>query len=271
MVQNKVALFNNRSLERALSILCAFSKETQSLSLAQLSEAVKLPKTTVLRLCSTLTEFGFLYYDQQAGRYSLGLKLLVLGSVVNSTFFLTKVASPYLDELQTKTGKTIFLAIFHQDEIVYIDKKEDPKNQVRFASEVGTRRPPYFGMFGQIFMAHLPEPEVDRILEKHPLAAVTRKSITDPALFKEKLCLIRNNGFLIEEGEAIDGVTGISAPVLDFSGKPVAAVGVSFISSSEDENGKSAIIKEALDTAREISRRLGYTYQVAPIQVRISQ
>lgn len=259
MENRKEKPFYNRSLERALHILCAFNQETQTLTLTQLSEIVGLPKTTVVRLCATLMEFGFLQYDPQTNQYSLGLKLFELGSVVYSTFSLRTVASPYLTQLQLKVGKTVFLGVLQDDEVVYIDKKEDQRNPILFASSVGTRRPPYFGMLGQMFLAFLPEVEVNRILQRRPLTAATKKSITDVERFKERLGVIRKNGFLIEEGEAIDGVSGISAPIRNFTGNVIAVVGVSFISSSEDENGKYAIIKEVVDTAREISQRLGYS------------
>lgn len=251
--------FYNRSLERALGILCALNADTPALSAAQLAEVVKLPRPTVLRLCKTLMDFDFLRFDQQTGQYSLGLKLFELGSVVFSTFSLRRVASPYLTQLQLKLAKTVFLGILQDDEVVYIDKREDPRTAVRFASNIGTRRPPSFGMLGQVLMAFLPEAEVNRLLQRKPLGAPTKRAIVDEARFKERSATIRKNGFLVEQGEAIDGVTGISAPIRNFGGKVVAVLGVSFISSSEDENGIHGIIKEVVATALDISRALGHT------------
>jgi DNA-binding IclR family transcriptional regulator len=63
---------------------------------------------------------------------------------------------------------------------------------------------------------------------------------------------------VVDEGEAIDGITGVAAPILDFTGKVVAAVGVGFISSSEDPKGLKNIIKDVLITAQTISQELGY-------------
>lgn len=259
MDDKKEKQFYNRSLERALHILCSFNADKQTLSLSQIAELANLPKTTATRLCQTLLEFGFLRYDPQSGQYSLGLKLFELGSVVYSSFSLRKVVSPYLTQLQLRVAKTVFLGILQDDEVIYIDKREDPRSQILFASNIGTRRPPYFGMLGQVLMAFLPDIEVNRILLRKPLSAITRKSITDEERFKERLRTIRKNGFLMEEGEAIDGISGISAPVRRVGGAVVAAIGVSLISSSEDENGKYAIIKEVVNTAHEVSQRLGFS------------
>jgi IclR family KDG regulon transcriptional repressor len=250
--------YYNRSLERALRILCAFSIETQSLSLGEISKAVDLPRPTVFRLCSTLTKYDFLKYDSTAKRYSLGLKLFELGGVVFSSLSIRKIASPYLEQLQARVGKTTFIGILQDDEIVYIDKKEDLHNPIRFASHIGTRRPPYFGMLGQLLMAYLSESEVDRILQKHPLTPVTRKSITDPKVFKKRLKRIRDQGYSVDEEEAIEGIMGVAAPVWDFTGNVVAGVGVGFISSSVEPKGVARIRNEVLKTAREISGELGY-------------
>ena len=67
--------YNNKSLDRALQILSAFNAEQPNFTLAELSEAVHVPKATVLRLCSTLVHHDFLAYKKEMKKYALGLKL----------------------------------------------------------------------------------------------------------------------------------------------------------------------------------------------------
>ncbi|MEW6374165.1 MAG: IclR family transcriptional regulator [Thermodesulfobacteriota bacterium] len=250
--------FRNTSLERALQILCSFTFEKREMTLAELSKNLSLPKSTTYRLVSTLSDYGFLKKDGTTKCHSLGLKLFELGGVVFNSFSLRKVASPYLNQLQAKLGKTIFLGILQDDELVYIDKKEDSKNPIRFSSEIGRHRPPFFGMLGQLLMAYLPDQEVDRILERNPLRPITKKSITDKREFKRRLASIREQGFFVDKEEALDGITGIAASVRDYSGKVVGGVGVGFISSSEDGEGVKSVIREVCKTAKLISQELGY-------------
>jgi len=252
------AVFYNRSLERALQILRAFSFDVRELTLGELSGTLNLSKATVYRLASTLTTYDFLRYDERSRKYSLGLRLFELGSIVFASFSLRKTASSHLDQLHSHLGKTVFLGIFQEDEVIYIDKRESVLNPIRFASEVGRRRPPYFGMFGQLLMAFLSDEEVDRILKKDPLKPITRKSITEKGKFKERLREIREQGFCVDVEEAIDGITGIAAPVKDYTGDVAAALGVGFISSSEDSNGVNETIKAVSETAKNISRELGH-------------
>jgi len=258
MRRSQKETFYNRSLERALQILCIFRFDKQDLTLSQLSELSGLHKATVLRLCSTLIKYDFLRYHQNPKHYSLGLKLFELGSIIFSSFSLRRIASSHLDQLQARLGKTVFLGILENDELIYVDKKEDPKIPIRVTSQIGTRRPPYFGMLGQILMAFLPDQEVNRLLKKTPLTPFTRKSLVSEKEFKERLLRIRKQGFFVDEEEALGGISGISAPIRDYTGQVIAGVGVSFISSSEDAKGKKVIIKEVCEAAKGISKQMGY-------------
>ena len=257
MSRDKKETFYNRSLERALQILNAFTGERKRLTLSQLSEILSLSRATVLRLCSTLVTYGFLNQDPASKEYSLGLRLFELGSIVFHSFSLRKTASPFLDQLHRKLGKTLFLAILEQGQLIYIDKREDAHYPITFTSKIGTRRPPYWGMLGPMLMAHLPDSEVEHLLEKNPLRATTKKSFTKKEEFKKWLDQVRKEGFAVDPERTFDGITGVAVPIRDFRGKVVASLAVCFISSSVDAKEMKRIIKEALKTGLNISREIG--------------
>ncbi len=261
MDQGKAEAFYNRSLERALQILNAFGSERKPLTLAQLSEILALSKATALRLCSTLVKYGFLKQDQESRQYSLGLRLFELGSIVLSSFSLRKVASPYLTQLQVKFGKAVFLGILEEDDLLYIDKREDAEVGISFPSNIGRRRPPYWGQLGPVLMAYLPDDEVERLLKRSPLIRTAKKSFTTNEDLKGWLRTIREQGFVVEDETALEGIGGIGAPIRDFTGKVAAAVGVGFISSSADPGSLKKMVREVIATAAAISRELGYPGQ----------
>jgi DNA-binding IclR family transcriptional regulator len=184
--------------------------------------------------------------------------LFELGSIVFHSFSLRKTASPFLDRLHLKLGRTLFLAILEQGQLVYIDKREDSLNPITFTSKIGTRRPPYWGMLGPMLMAYLPDPEVESLLEKNPLTATTKKSFTKKEEFKKWLTQIRKQGFAVDRERTFAGITGVAAPIRDFRGQVVASVAVCFISSSVDSKGLKHIIQEAQRTGLDISKEIGY-------------
>jgi DNA-binding IclR family transcriptional regulator len=87
---------------------------------------------------------------------------------------------------------------------------------------------------------------------------LTKKSLIDNGRFKERLAAIRSQGYFVDEGEAIDGIAGVAAPIRDFGGNVVAAVAVGFLLRSEDKKGLKKIIRETLKTASAISQAMGY-------------
>lgn len=258
MNRDKSESFYNRSLERALQIMIAFNDERKVLTLAQLSESLSLPRATVLRLCSTLVKYDFLRQDLETKRYSLGLKLFELGSIVFYSFSLRKISSPYLSQLHTEIGLTIFLAILDNDEVLYVDKRENPKNPISFTSKFGTRRPSYWGMMGPVLMADLSDGEIKRLLKKHPLMATAKKSITKNEEFLDWIHGIRKQGYAIDIETALEGIGGAAAPIRDFTGNVVASIGVAFIASSVNSKDLKRIVKEVTGTALAISKEMGY-------------
>jgi IclR family KDG regulon transcriptional repressor len=254
----KEETFYNRSLERALQILMVFSNDRRVLSRAQLSEILKLPRPTVLRLCSTLVKYGFLSQDLQTRQYSLGIKLFELGGIVFSSFSIRKMAAPYLSKLQRKLGRTTSLAALENDEVLSIDRYVDPKDPIRLPSEFGMRTPPNWGALGAVLMAYLPDAEIERILQKNPLKAYTKRSFTEKEEYIKWLDQIREQGFCIEIDAAWEGITGIAAPIRDFAGKVVAGISVICISASEDSKGRKRLVKEVVGAALMISKAMGY-------------
>ena len=87
---------------------------------------------------------------------------------------------------------------------------------------------------------------------------LTKKTLIDVLAFKERLRSIRQQGFVVEEGEAYDLIGGVAAPVRDFTGKVVAAIGVGFVSPSVDDQTIREIAAQTVDTAAQISQELGY-------------
>ena len=223
--------------------------------MAELSRLQQLPKSTTHRLVSTLLDYDFLQYDPESQRYSLGLRVFGLGAVANNSVLLKKIVAPFLTELHAKLDKTVALAVLKGDEIIYVDKRENWRNPVK-STEMGRHRAPHFGMFGQLLMAYLPEEEVDRILRKTPLVSYTKKSITNKTEFKRRLRAIREQGYVIDNGEVFDGVTGIAAPIEDATGSVVGGIGVSLITAAENAEGVKKIIKELRETTKLVSEQL---------------
>ena len=214
-----------QSLDRALDILDVFSFQNREMNLSEVVRKTGLNKTTAKRLIANLADRGFLQQDPVTKQYKLGMRLFELGGIVFSSLSLRQSAAYPMTRLQNETGATVLLGTRMDDELVYVDKREG-KGPIRISSDIGWRRPLHFGMLGMVLMAHLDSGEVGRILKKDPLQAHTPFSITDEHALSLRLEEIRKQGYAVEHQEAVEGVTGIAAPVRNYSRKVVAALGI---------------------------------------------
>lgn len=149
-----------KAVERALDVLSCFTMEVPELSLVEICSRTGLPKATVHRFLATLVQANFVVQDPATGLYRLGYKLMVMGSIAQSQIsYLTK-AEPVFRELVHEIEETINMASLDGDHHVCTLVVE-PERPVKVTTNVGVRRPCYFGAAGLVLLAYQPEPVLD--------------------------------------------------------------------------------------------------------------
>lgn len=245
-------------LERALDILDCFGFKNKVLSLKEVTNQTGLNKTTVKRLLSNLVDRNYLQQDLETKQYRLGMKLFELGSIVLNSFSLRELSASPMNWLRNELENTVLLGVNVDSELVYIDKLEG-HGRISITSPIGRREPLHYGFLGQILMSELPLSTLESILEHSPLQSYTRSSLTDKGKFHKRMEEIRNLGYLKEFEEYIEGITGISAAIRDYSGTIVAAIGVAFPSRVIENDIKcQSAIKQVRKAAGDISSGLGW-------------
>ena len=255
---NPNSKYKVQALERALDILDCFSFQNRELRLSEIVKITGLNKTTVKRLVSNLELRGYLQHDPQSRTYQLGMRLFELGGIVFSSFSLRRAAALPMNNLQNQTGATVLLGVQIDDQLVYIDKREGD-GMLRISSDVGWRRPLHYGMLGMVLMASLDAKTAIKILGQHPLQPHTPHSITDQDAFSLRLEQIRDQGYVLEKEEAVEGVMGIAAPIRDYTRQVTAALGIAVPLGqrilNKDANHMVDLVKKTCET---ISSDLGY-------------
>ena len=251
----KESAYRVQALERALDILECFSLQDRELTLSEVTAKTGLNKTTAKRLISNLARRGYLK-KLDSKRYQLGLRLFELGGIVQSSLNLREATSGPMSQIQKKTGATVLLGTLMEDQLALIDKREG-RSFIRISADVGWRGPLHYGMLGMVLMAFLEPQEAKRILQKDKLQAYTPFSITNEEAFSLKLAHIRNQGYVIEKNEAVEGIVGIAAPIRDFSRQVIAALGI-VLTNDQARNGMNEYVELVKGSCEKISRELGY-------------
>ena len=178
------------------------------------------------RLLTTLVQEGLVERNSDTGAYRLGLTMFELGQAVQSHMDLHGAVGPVLAPLREETHEGCQVGVLDGHEVVYVDRLESSQT-LRLFNETGRRVPVHTTSSGKTLLAYLTEPELERVLAAaSPLAQMTPKSITDPAVLRTELARIRARGWseAVEEREI--GVASIAAPIRDTSGRVVAAISI---------------------------------------------
>ena len=246
-----------QSINRTFDILESFTNGKSALRITDISKNLRLHKSTVHRLLSTLAERGYIQQNPESNKYQLGLKILELSSSLLQRMELRKVAHPILEKLANQSQETIHLLILDNEEAVYIDKVEYP-HTIQLQSYIGKHIPLHSTASGKLLLANLAEEEVDRIIKKKRLIRYTKNTITSPILLKKELRKIKKQDYSVDNIEYEKNVRCVAAPIRDFSGRVIASLSISGPTMRMKPKRVTSLIKLAQEAGKEISQSLGY-------------
>jgi DNA-binding IclR family transcriptional regulator len=244
-------------LSRAFDILGIFSHARPSLSLGEIVTAVRLPKTTVFRVLSSLVERGYCECDPQTGKYSLGFELLRLADIRRRQTNVHDVAAPAMREIRNAVNETVILSVRAGDSRVHIDFVEG-LHAMRRMADLGVPAPLYAGAASKVLLAGMNDDEIDAYLDRTDLAAFQDSTITDRAMLWREVRSIRKRGFAESKGELFAGGGALAAPIRDFSGKTIAVLDILTPEHRYTEKHRERCIAILLEGTRRVSERLGY-------------
>ena len=208
----------------------------------------------VFRILNSLEKMGWVYCNEQ--KYSLTLSLFGLASKPISRLSLNTAATPILYDLLNKTGESTYLGILKDDKVVYIQHLDGVKN-VRVAGRVGGEYALYCSAPGKVLLAHADEGFIEEYTSQS-FEKTTKNTITDKADMLLELEIIRKNGYATDKEEFGNGITCVAAPIYDYSGKVVAAIGCSaFTTNNKCDEIIERLLPDIINSAKNISNRLG--------------
>ncbi len=240
-----------RALQRGLAVLGCFSTLQPSLSMAEISRQLGLPKPTALRLLECLVAQDWLSQDAATGRYQLTPRPLEVAAVYLSTSSLEQAARPIVRQLSDQTQQTANLGVLDRGEVLHLVVFE-PERPLRYHTQVGARELAHCTGLGKVLLAALSEPDVPSTL-----AWRTPNTVTDREALLKELEDIRCQGFAEDREEAERGLRCLAAPVRDASGRTVAAISISGPAAEFGIEARPRLLPPLCEAASQLSRRLG--------------
>ena len=245
-----------QSVERAAALLRAVAAATGPAgSATALAEASGLNRTTTWRILSTLEQQRFVTYDQETGTYSLGFGLIDLAGQAGGAALVAS-ARLVLQHLAAEAGETAALATVRGGVLTYV--AEATAGAVVAAGWQGREVAVHATSTGKVLLAYSHPADIPLLLgvgRGRRLPRYTPTTITSQTDLEKELALTRERGYAVCRGEFESTAWGVSAPVLDVGGRPVAVVSLWGPSERLTEDRFEELGKLAIAGAADIAGR----------------
>lgn len=244
-----------RSTLRTLQLIERISAQPEATTLAQLSQDLEMPKSSLLGLLRALTQHGYLQHE--SNNYTLGPAAHRLAMAIIPNLSLPKVARPIMRDLSVETGETVVLAVLDDElrRVVYVDKTEST-SAIRYTVPIGTSRPLYCSAAGRILLAFQSPQWILDYLSTAPFEKLTQNTVTNVEDLKSIIMQVKKDKFSTTFGETSEDVAGFSAAVFDIDLKIAFALNIG--APLERGRKNSALYIDAIQQAAEkLSLRLG--------------
>jgi IclR family transcriptional regulator, acetate operon repressor len=164
-------------IERALRIINAVADTPpQGVGVSALARHLSLSKAVTHRILKSLTYEGFLAFNEETKRYSLGVGALKVGLAAVRLLDIPATAKPYLQQLVDETHETATLSIRNGWSRMYLDQVLSPK-EVRMSVSTGQSYSLHAGASSKAILAALPDVEIEEYLRSHKLERLTPATI----------------------------------------------------------------------------------------------
>lgn len=246
-----------QTVERALDALELLAARGGFIGVSELARELHISSPSAHRLLSTLAARGYARQDPVTARYAIGLRCFSLATLAMADIDLRGAVAPHLHALNEATGETVHLALYADGETVYIDRIEG-RRPVGPISRIGGRAPAHCVSTGRAILAYLPDEEIERLLSRGLERHTERSPTTREALEADRR-LTRRQGYAINEGSWRPEISGVAAPIRDYSGRVVASLGVCLPTERFGSDTRGALIRHTLDAAAAASAELGFS------------
>ena len=245
-----------RAIARGLRAVEILAIHARGKSLAELSTAMNVPKSSLFALLKGLEQAGYVVLDKDT--YTLGPQARKLAEMIRGGRSFGEQARPILEGVAQSTGETVILANLAEDRrhTLYAIVVESD-SWLRFSVNVGVRRPLNSGASGHAILAFLPGAERERYLAEGPFERFPPKTVATAGALRKVIAKVRRDGFATTVDGTVTAATGIAAPCFDRRGNVMGSVLIA-APTSRVVGREPEIAAAARQGAEAISRLLAY-------------
>ncbi len=215
------------AVTRALAIMRFLARSPDPVGVNPIARNLDLVPSTCLHILRVLQDEGIVDFDSDTKKYSMGIGILPLAKSAMQRNTFSTLVQPRLEKLSKSFDVTsIATQLLEPGQMVVIALSQSSL-PYRLQVDLGSRFPPLISATGRLFAAYnglsdeLLKTEFDKLIWDHPPEFMSWRAEVDQA---------RLQGYALDQGAYISGVTVIAVPVLDASEKmtrSLVSIGIS--------------------------------------------
>ncbi|HOB03639.1 MAG TPA: IclR family transcriptional regulator [Propionibacteriaceae bacterium] len=210
MAQAEKPNYHTHALTRGLQLLETVAASATPSTLGDLHDASGLPKSTIVRLLSTLTGAGYLVRIDDRPAYVLGASVLRIATPYLDSLDIADLVDSRLRQLAETTRQTVNLGILDGTEVLHL-AVVTPSRPLYFDAAPGGRAPVYCTGLGKALLAALPPEEVAEHLPPTPwVGGHGGTHAAGPDELAVELDRTRERGYSLDDNEFAEGLTCVA-------------------------------------------------------------
>lgn len=241
-----------QSLQVGLNILDVLAEQKEPLKFTDIQNLTSMTKSNLYKYLSTLCEFGVVHRDAVTNAYSLGQKLVQLGSIALGQSSIIELVIPYLKKINDNTNLTALLAIpsVNGPLITYISSAD---YGINIGAQIGTTLP-LSSSTGIIYSAF---PDIQKnIWVESEASKLTKEEIK---IFETEKENARKLFFTSKIEPLVKHVSSFSVPILNFNKELIGAITIVGYTEIVPNTADHPTAQFVLEISRQVSKYYGYT------------
>jgi DNA-binding IclR family transcriptional regulator len=198
-------------IARVGQIFRALEGEPWGLTLSQLANRLKLPRSTVHRLVSALVSEGLLMSASDAGRVRIGTEFARIATASRSE--LRDQVAPLMRRINEAVGETVDCGVLEGDQVRVVDVIET-HHQLRAVSNIGAVFPLYCTAKGKAILAQLDDETIMRLVPKK-FERYTGATIRTQGQLMREIDEVRETGLAYDREEHASGICTVAIGAQD--------------------------------------------------------
>jgi DNA-binding IclR family transcriptional regulator len=216
-----------QSVDRILTILELVGRSTEPVPLARLTQQLGVNASSAFRLANTLKRRGFLANPSGGKSYVLGPSMWRLSRDYDWSKMLVGVCHEHLEALVESTSETAHFAVREGRQVFFVDHCASTCLNLVVPGHTGEFAPLHSTAHGKALLADFDERALTALLGGRKLKTYTAKTIGSTARLADACVRLKADGYVVDDGEYLEGVRCVAAPIRDRDGAVIASIGIS--------------------------------------------